>query len=405
LAGLAELQSLNISGTPVADLTPLAGLANLQILDITGTPVADLTPLAGLGNLEKGAQENGGLKFRRCTNITDPVLIELSKKDNPERTIETLRYLREQAQKRELEAAENPPPVPAQLKAPLQVEFDGAVLKALQPYPPELANPKAAKRALQAWEALKESLDDLTGAFEGCNNPAVPKALAAYGKALGASFESLNQIALGVHGQRIQGLAAVAENFLSDDLAAELKTLAANNALYAPRFPEWEDYKNDIASETLPKETLESAFPKTDAITDQLRAQPEHADASISGILDDLKQSLIDGGLTEPLQVQGFLRSHANVQFVICEKAIQEAQSKKEEVKKTFTEKVIAELEKRAVKRVATAVEIAAVGSGLYWIQFLFSHSADLMALAAKFPEHFRTAKLVLDWLKLFLKT
>ncbi|MBI5121391.1 MAG: pentapeptide repeat-containing protein [Rhodospirillales bacterium] len=96
LAGLANLQGLNFSSTMVTDLDPLSGLSKLRRLSVSRTLVADLSPLAGLSKLEEGARKSGGLFFSDCLNITDPVLIELSKKHNPERTIETLRYLREQ---------------------------------------------------------------------------------------------------------------------------------------------------------------------------------------------------------------------------------------------------------------------------------------------------------------------
>jgi hypothetical protein len=52
LAGLTNLQQLNLQFTPVADLSPLAGLTNLQQLNLQFTPVADLSPLAGLTNLQ-----------------------------------------------------------------------------------------------------------------------------------------------------------------------------------------------------------------------------------------------------------------------------------------------------------------------------------------------------------------
>ncbi len=45
LSGLAGLQTLDLSGTRVADVAPLSGLAGLQTLDLSGTDVADLTPL------------------------------------------------------------------------------------------------------------------------------------------------------------------------------------------------------------------------------------------------------------------------------------------------------------------------------------------------------------------------
>lgn len=53
LSGLAQLQMLSVSYTKVADLSPLAGLVQLQLLFVSHTPVADLSPLSGLTQLQK----------------------------------------------------------------------------------------------------------------------------------------------------------------------------------------------------------------------------------------------------------------------------------------------------------------------------------------------------------------
>jgi Leucine-rich repeat (LRR) protein len=51
LKGLTALQSLNLSGTNVADVGPLKGLTALRSLDLSHTHVTDLGPLKGLPNL------------------------------------------------------------------------------------------------------------------------------------------------------------------------------------------------------------------------------------------------------------------------------------------------------------------------------------------------------------------
>jgi hypothetical protein len=50
---MTRLCSLDLSGTLVADLSPLAALTRLQYLDLTGTPVTDLSVLAGLTELRR----------------------------------------------------------------------------------------------------------------------------------------------------------------------------------------------------------------------------------------------------------------------------------------------------------------------------------------------------------------
>lgn len=60
LRGLTVLKSLNLSGTQVRDLTPLRGLAVLKSLNLNGTQVRDLTPLrdlTALRSLDLGATQ------------------------------------------------------------------------------------------------------------------------------------------------------------------------------------------------------------------------------------------------------------------------------------------------------------------------------------------------------------
>ena len=51
LAGLVNLEVLDLISSNITDLTPLAGLINLEVLALNNNNVSDLTPLAGLTNL------------------------------------------------------------------------------------------------------------------------------------------------------------------------------------------------------------------------------------------------------------------------------------------------------------------------------------------------------------------
>jgi hypothetical protein len=51
--GLSALESLQMSGTGVTDLSPLAGLARLRVLELADTAVSDLSPLEGLTALRR----------------------------------------------------------------------------------------------------------------------------------------------------------------------------------------------------------------------------------------------------------------------------------------------------------------------------------------------------------------
>jgi Leucine-rich repeat (LRR) protein len=120
LAGLTELSALFLSGTEVSDLTPLQGLTTLKTLVLDETKVSDLAPLRNLTALTRlnftdtqvsdlstvaafvslidGARRNpetSGLHFYGCP-LADMQLLALAALENPERTIRTINYLREQ---------------------------------------------------------------------------------------------------------------------------------------------------------------------------------------------------------------------------------------------------------------------------------------------------------------------
>ncbi len=67
LAGLTALRSLNLAGTWVRDVWPLAGLTALQNLDLTNTQVSDVSPLAHVRNLKADVEPPPRLRRRGKT--------------------------------------------------------------------------------------------------------------------------------------------------------------------------------------------------------------------------------------------------------------------------------------------------------------------------------------------------
>lgn len=53
LANLTNLQALTLRNNKITDLTPLAGMSNLRYLDLEGNQITDVSPLAGLTGLER----------------------------------------------------------------------------------------------------------------------------------------------------------------------------------------------------------------------------------------------------------------------------------------------------------------------------------------------------------------
>ena len=61
LAGLAALETLDLSGNAVSNAWPLSGLVNLKRLDLSGNPLGDVSALAGLAGLEVLVLDGGGV--------------------------------------------------------------------------------------------------------------------------------------------------------------------------------------------------------------------------------------------------------------------------------------------------------------------------------------------------------
>jgi len=53
LSGLVNLVALTLRNNRISDLTPLAGMSNLRYLDLEGNQITDVSPLAGLTGLER----------------------------------------------------------------------------------------------------------------------------------------------------------------------------------------------------------------------------------------------------------------------------------------------------------------------------------------------------------------
>lgn len=72
LQGATDLDCLtwlDLSGYPLADVTPLAQLENLRYLDLAYTPVSDTTPLSSLNKLEVLNLVGTNISREECMNL------------------------------------------------------------------------------------------------------------------------------------------------------------------------------------------------------------------------------------------------------------------------------------------------------------------------------------------------
>lgn len=138
-----------------------------------------------------------------------------------------------------LEVAE----VPAQRPAVVEVEVgrDRRIHRKL-PSPPEADDADAEADLRDAYEAHRAILNALTRSDPGRNWPDLKLALADYADALGASFDVMNVIATGVHGERLGQFVLRADIELMEGAAADLTSLFTAHAVFIRQFPRWRRY-------------------------------------------------------------------------------------------------------------------------------------------------------------------
>jgi hypothetical protein len=287
LAGLTGLMELDLSDTGVSDVTALAGLTGLTWLRLNGTGVSDVTVLAGLTGLTSlrlsgtevsvaglkslralerlvTAPDFGGLEFVGCAaTLEDKRVAEVSRFKRPKQRARALfEYLgmggvvedefdppKDETQ----EEASAEPVVPDHAPAPLETEIveqrlvrsthDGSSL------PPGEVNDRARK----GWAVIATQRDDLVGQINLANYRPLASAIGALSRALGPTYEAMNEIGVGIAGQRLTALvqdAAFMET-LPDGVGTEVAVLATTLGTFTNRFPEWLAYLED-ATEGLP---------------------------------------------------------------------------------------------------------------------------------------------------------
>ncbi|WP_417841485.1 hypothetical protein [Terasakiella sp.] len=135
------------------------------------------------------------------------------------------------------------PPVQRLAEIMLQVGDDDKVH--IQPHPLTSRDAVQDKRWHDAWDGLRDAVEDFVHYVPEGNNRVLDRAVRRYQEALSSHFENLNVIKLGQTGNRLSELLQRAKDELMDDVAAELAALLVNHNDFIKQVPEWRDYQKD----------------------------------------------------------------------------------------------------------------------------------------------------------------
>ena len=395
LAGLTGLTELSLSSTQVANLAPLAGLTGLTWLSLGNSAALDLRPLLGLRALVE-APDLGGLTFAGTAAArADPRIAEIAAIKDPATRARTLfDYLetwvppQTGVPQSPANADPAPPALPEPKPAPLEIAVEGGRL-VLAGGGSGLPSSDANTRAEQGWRALKDYRESFGEGFNVGNYAPLPAVLKAFDRALGDAYDARRQIAMGMHGQRIIGLAFDAgfvEN-LPTGAETELKGFAAAISTFVNRFPDWLEYQAEAeAAEPAAARAVEErqAFQELENVI----AEAETADDAVKAEYHDEVFAGTQTGASE-VEAKGLVASTRELTRVLAETAM--AEVKKGSRVRAFTSQMR--------KTGETEFPKAAYWAGGIGFNMLRRMSPGLRRLSLRFPKQLGWVDSILDYL------
>ncbi|WP_425038537.1 leucine-rich repeat domain-containing protein [Primorskyibacter sp. S187A] len=249
LSQLTSLTTLYLSKTQVSDLAPLAKLTALKRLDFEQTLVGDLRPLASL--LASRGTENVDIRFQDIPALkASEDLLRISRIGvAAERNRELAAYLDTLPPYPEplpwdQRPQTNPIDLPSEPLAPVMVDMgnDGRLHRKTPPHDLDVAQEALAR---QGWEALCAYLQQIAPLKLKLHNqmPMLATALESLSNAFGESFETSNEVGVGMQVDLISQLAAVSDEYLDTQDVITIKAFAAQADLYLIRFSSWQSFR------------------------------------------------------------------------------------------------------------------------------------------------------------------
>ncbi len=273
--------------------------------------------------------------------------------------------------------------VPEQRPASIEVEYgeDGKLHCRASP-PPEARDIAQDQRLQAAWAAHSDQLAGLEALDPGKNLPTFGRAMRDYRRALGATYDEMNVIALGVHGSRLNSFSERADELFLEEAASEVQALNANHGLFIRQFEAWNDYIADASPEPS-AETLDAAIDFARSLNDAPELIAEDVSEPINALADAVAADRTLVANTEDGLAQELLRSEGNVLSGLLGPVLAYYRDVKSAAREGSIEGV-----KEGSRDVAkTAIQFAAL--------------APVLALAASYPAAFGWILPVLAYLKI----
>jgi hypothetical protein len=271
--------------------------------------------------------------------------------------------------------------VPDQRPAIIEVELgeDGKLHRRPEPSP-QARDQAQEDRLREAWQSLQDDFEDLKSLNVGRNEPAFLNVMKRYSAALGATYDDLKVIALGVQGARFGIHAQDAGERYLEGAASEVKAFSASHALFIKQFHAWRDYLKDASDEPSPEmvealRELAYDFAEAEDLFD------EEAGQAYKDLADDVGLGAPDGEdrilLSRPLELE-LLRSVENGLSALLNPFVVAARA----TGKAFAKGALKGVEKGAEKGVEKLIKNSIPALGL-------AASSQVMVLAGLMPAEF----------------
>ena len=394
LAEMSRLEVLSLWRNPAANLDPLVRVTQLTKLDLDNTKITDLRPVRGMKKL-RDEPFSDGLTFKNTpATKSDPRLAEIAEiEDNKDRATQLFDYLDwlDPPAGYAPDKAEKPtPPVPEKTPAPLETTIQGNTLSRVPPQRNADNDATTEERAKQGWEELRDYRDSFGSSFNVSNYAPLPAILKSFDRALGGSYDSMRQIGVGMHGQRIILLSrdpGFLEN-LPTGGASELAGLAAAVDTFVNRFPDWISYQEDAEATPPTAKDVTDIRPAFEGLGDALKAS-RNVDAEVSEEFCDEVFAVKDDPESE-IEAKGLLASTRNVAVTLSETALADVKSGRST--KSFVQKA----QKTGETELPKIIYYAGPG---FAADMLGRMNPSLRNLAQKFPKRMGWVNSVLDYL------